>query len=312
MCERISVVIPALNEEHNLRRVLPALVRALPESVDVEVVVVDGGSADGTRALARAYGTRVLDHPAGAPSDPAALRNRGAAAARGDLLVFLDADSEPAPDWLKALLRAHADGHPVVGGAFALPRGLSPWARCDFYAGWYHFHPAVAAGSTISAPPGNLCIEAALFRRTGGFDEAPDVAYSHEELRLQGELRRAGVPLHFEPSAVVYHHNRPRFRNLLARQYRWGVGAVAAKAGSGAARFEWLYRHPWLAMLAGVPLAFPTAAYIVWRWARAGVLEPVAWAPAILASRVAYGIGLAVGGARFLARRRVSSAGGAA
>ena len=83
--------------------------------------------------------------------NPAAARNRGAMAAQGDPLVFLDADCIPADDWLARLLAGHDAGAAVVGGALDLPSGLPPMARCDYYCGWYHVHSRRPAGSSTPA-----------------------------------------------------------------------------------------------------------------------------------------------------------------
>jgi hypothetical protein len=52
----------------------------------------------------------------------------------------------------------------------------------------------------------------------------------------QAEIRRRGGRILFEPRAIVYHYNRPGFRNLLGRNYRWGYSAIESKAPTGAAR----------------------------------------------------------------------------
>jgi glycosyltransferase involved in cell wall biosynthesis len=348
MISLVSVIIPTLDEEHNIVRTLNAVHRAaaevgavgaaatahgfgrakgaaairraagvrradsargartdLPATPEVEVLVVDGGSRDRTVALSRELGAHIVTVPAAqAAQNPALLRNRGAAAAEGELLVFLDADCEPQPGWLVALLAAHADGWKAVGGGFGLPKNLSASARCDYYAGWYNVHERRAAGPTVSAPPGNLSIEAATFRRTTGYDETPGIAYSHEELRFQGELRRAGILIYFEPAAVVLHHNRAGVANLLARHYRWGYAALQSKATTGSARAAWAYRHPWALVFAALPLALPLSLYVAGQWIRAGVWSPVAWLPAILVTRVAYGAGMMIGGARWLLARQ--------
>ena len=57
-------------------------------------------------------------------------------------------------------------------------------------------------------------------------------------------MRGAGGRILFDPQAIVYHYNRPGFRNLLRRNYRWGYSAIESKAPTGAARMAWVYRYP--------------------------------------------------------------------
>lgn len=107
----VSVIVPARDEARNLPRLLASL-RAL-EGVDAEVIVVDGGSADGSREIALAApGVRVLDEP---PLPPGWVGKcwacwNGRQAARGAWLLFTDADTEHAPD---SLARALAEARDV-------------------------------------------------------------------------------------------------------------------------------------------------------------------------------------------------------
>jgi len=296
-----SVVIPARNEGRSITRLIHSVMQQAPPGWAVEVVVVDDGSADDTAARARAAGARVVElgsRPGG--GNPAAARNRGALAAAGDPLVFLDADCLPAPGWLPRLLAGHESGAAVVGGALDLPGGLSPMARCDYYCGWYHVHSRRPAGEVPNHPPGNLSVRRDEFARTPGFTEQQPVAYAHEELAWQAEIRRRGGRVVFDPRAIVYHYNRPGFRNLLRRNYRWGFSAIESKAPTGAARLAWIYRYPALLVAASLPLALATTGYIVGCWVRAGALEPVLMLPYVLAARLAYSAGLIAGGLRWM------------
>jgi 4,4'-diaponeurosporenoate glycosyltransferase len=96
----VSVVVPARDEAERLPRLLDGLVGSVPEEMIEEmideVIVVDDGSSDGTADVARARGVRVIttDVPVGWTGKAHACA-RGAAAAHGDVLVFLDADVEP-------------------------------------------------------------------------------------------------------------------------------------------------------------------------------------------------------------------------
>jgi hypothetical protein len=145
------------------------------------------------------------------------------------------------------------------------------------------------------------------FRDTSGFTEHQPFSYTNEERAWQAELLRAGHTMFFEPRAVAYHYNRPGFANLLRRSYRWAYTAVGAKSETGATRFPWIHRHPRLLILASLPLAFVNTAFILGCWIRAGLFEPVLMAPAVLASRLAYATGMAVGGLQWLRRRGTST-----
>ena len=299
---RVSVVIPAHNEAPGIGDTIRAVRAQARTGIEIEVLVVDDGSEDGTADVAQAAGARVIRMEPG--GNPAAARNRGAAEATGDPIVFLDADCVPTSGWLAAILAAHDRGEGVVGGSLDLPPGLPASARCDYYCGWYLVHSHRPAGEVPHIPPPNLSVRRELFFQTSGFTERQPFSYTNEERIWQGELRRAGHRLWFEPAARVFHHNRPGFRNLMRRNYRWAYTAIPAKAETGAARLAGLYRRPRLLIAASFPLALAHTALILGCWLRAGVLEPLWMSPAILASRLSYAAGMTVGGVRWLAARR--------
>src|SRR6266542_2237742 len=288
---RVSVVIPAHNEAAFIPRVIRAVLAQRPAEAELDVIVVDDGSTDGTGQAARAAGARVLEL-AGSGGNPAAARNRGVAIATGDPLVFLDADCIPGEGWLAAILAAHERGATVVGGALDLPLGLPATARCDYYCGWYLVHSRRPAGPVPHHPPPNLSVRRAAFLSTPGFTERQPLSYTNEEREWQAELHRHGHRMYFEPKAVAYHYNRPGFTNLLRRNYRWAYTAIESKSQTGAARFSWMYRHPRLLIAASLPLAFVHTAFILGCWVRADRFEPLLMAPAVLAARLACAAGM--------------------
>ena len=108
---RISVVLPAKNEAEGLRKTLPRLLQHQPGA---EIVVVDDGSTDDTAAVAAEYGARVVTAPY-SMGNGAAIK-RGARAASGDVIVFMDADGQHDPAHIAMLLeRLHAGFDMVVG-----------------------------------------------------------------------------------------------------------------------------------------------------------------------------------------------------
>ena len=108
----VSVVLPAKNEAEGLRRTLPGIRAVLP---DAELIVVDDGSTDQTAAVAEQAGARVLSSPY-SMGNGAAIK-RGARAARGEVLVFMDADGQHGAEHLATLLDKLDEGYDMVVGA---------------------------------------------------------------------------------------------------------------------------------------------------------------------------------------------------
>jgi glycosyltransferase involved in cell wall biosynthesis len=111
---RISVILPAKNEAEGLQRTLPILRARFPEA---EVIVVDDGSTDATAAIAAGHGARVLSSPY-SMGNGAAVK-RGARAASGDILVFMDADGQHDPALIQQLLEQLDAGFDMAVGARA-------------------------------------------------------------------------------------------------------------------------------------------------------------------------------------------------
>ncbi len=147
----VSVVIPAYNAETTLARAIASAWNQTRRPD--EVVVADDGSADGTAAVARGAGARVLSLP---HANGAVARNRAVEAASGELLLFLDADDAWTPHKIAAHLEAWSCGDPSfvydvatrvpVGGFMgAGPEGPVPWERFLQWTTW-------AGGSSFSVP----------------------------------------------------------------------------------------------------------------------------------------------------------------
>jgi glycosyltransferase involved in cell wall biosynthesis len=109
---RISIILPAKNEANGLRQTLPGLKAAYPEA---EVIVVDDGSTDETAAVAVENGVRVLSSPY-SMGNGAAIK-RGARAASGEILVFMDADGQHNAGDIAKLLECLDAGYDMAVGA---------------------------------------------------------------------------------------------------------------------------------------------------------------------------------------------------
>jgi len=122
----LSIVLPAKNEEAGVALLLPRLRARYPQA---EILLVDDGSTDSTAQVATAAGVAVLRSPY-SMGNGAAIK-RGAAAARGRVIVFMDADAQHEPDDIDALLAKLGEGYDMVvaardgGGQASRSRGLA-------------------------------------------------------------------------------------------------------------------------------------------------------------------------------------------
>ena len=110
--QSFSLIIPARNEAEGLRRLLPQLITMLPST---EIIVVDDGSDDDTRAVCANYPVRVIQHPY--PKGNGAAIKSGARAASSDILIFMDADGQHQVNDIQSLLAKFNEGYDMVVGA---------------------------------------------------------------------------------------------------------------------------------------------------------------------------------------------------
>ncbi len=174
---RLTIVVPALDEADNLARLLPDLAGACPGA---EIVVVDGGSRDGTaEVVARQPGVRLLASARGR----ARQMNHGAGAAGGDALLFLHADTRLPGGAAAAIERALAEPG-VVGGRFDV-RFDSP-RRVLRMVAW--FMNARSRLSGICTGDQAIFVRRADFEAAGGYPDIPLM----EDIELSRRLKRRG------------------------------------------------------------------------------------------------------------------------
>lgn len=173
---RISVIIPILNEAEELPTLLSSL-GLLDE--DTEVLVVDGGSRDGSPTLVSEAGYPLLTSASGR----ARQMNAGARAAVGDVLLFLHADARLPPDGVEAVRAAMRDPA-VVAGRFDLVYERARWP-----------YPWIAWSGNLRSRLTGICtgdqtifVRRAAFEAVGGYPEIPLM----EDVELSRRLKRLG------------------------------------------------------------------------------------------------------------------------
>ena len=198
-----SIVVPAYNAAGTITACVGALQRQTLNRDRYEIIVVDDGSTDGTGREAAAAGACVIRQER---SRPAAARNTGARAARGDIVCFTDADCVATPDWLAHITAPFARPE-VVGckGTYATHQGelvarfvqIEYEDKYDLLRGQRY----IDFVDTYSA-----AYRREVLLANNGFDERFPYL---EDQELSFRLATRGYKMVFQPAATVYHRHAP-------------------------------------------------------------------------------------------------------
>jgi succinoglycan biosynthesis protein ExoA len=224
----VTVVVPALNEEHFLGRCLDSLRRQ--DYRNLQIVVVDGGSTDDTlgvirRQLADDDRIELLHSPR--RNIPTSL-NLALASARGRWLVRVDAHSVVEPDYVRlAVNRLREGSWGGVGGRkdgvgrTSAGRAIAAAMGSRFGVGNSVYHHGTQSQEVDHIPFGAYPVT--LVRELGGWDEQ---LTANEDFEFDYRLRKSGRTLLFDPSIVIKWHCRQSIRDLFRQYYRYGSGKV--------------------------------------------------------------------------------------
>lgn len=234
---QVAVVIPVWNGEAVLGRCLHALARQTLPRDAYQIIVVDNGSSDATREVARAYAdVELLEEPR--PGSYVA-RNRGIERVRAPITAFTDADCEPGPDWLEQVARAAGmnPGFGVLAGKIELFDEIAPEREVfGDYERLFSFPQAHAARGNCATA--NWASDTALLRELGGFDAG---LKSGGDRQMALRIRAAGYPLVYVPAMVVRHPVRASRAELVRKRQRLSGG-----------RWDRTTRRPRLAHVLGI------------------------------------------------------------
>jgi len=175
----ISFIVPAYNEEAELPGTLRAI-HSAAASYEYEIVLVNDGSTDATAAVGEQSGARVISIER---RQIAAARNAGARAARGDVFIFVDADTRVRPEHVRGSLDALRNGFVGGGSRLAFDGEIPPWGKVMFHVfSILYFGLNLGAGAFLFTTREN-------FFAVGGFDE---IYFAGEEVFFTVALKRLG------------------------------------------------------------------------------------------------------------------------
>jgi GT2 family glycosyltransferase len=218
---RVSLIIPVYNAERTLGECLARVFQST--YTRFEVVLVDDGSTDGTRAIAAAFPVRLVS--TGGRAGPAAARNLGALTAEGDILFFIDADVMLRRDSLERLVRRFAEGHvDALCGVQAVDmrqRNLASQYK-NLWMRWTYLR---LTGDVPLFYTTAAAISRALFRQAGGFDVGY-TAPSLEDTAFGQKLARLSIRVRVQPDLEVEHVKGYSVASLLRTDF-WRAVALA-------------------------------------------------------------------------------------
>ncbi|MEO3784319.1 glycosyltransferase [Actinocorallia sp. B10E7] len=245
MPARLTAVISSLNGAARIHRVLDAL-EAQTIRPELEIIVVDDGSSDGTADVARDRGATVFQHEHN--QGVSGARNTGARTAKAPVVAFLDDDCAPPPGWAEALLSGYAEDVTGVGGP-ALPEGgrgfLARYVERNnrhqpqeleltrSHALPYRFFLYLRRQWVTREPPpvhdvyaltgSNMSFRREALLSVGGFD--PAFRFGGEEEDLTRRLRGAGHGrMRCVQAAWTFYRFEPTLRGLLRHSVAYGRG----------------------------------------------------------------------------------------
>lgn len=230
MPPKVSIIVPCYNEQSTIRLLLEALCIQTYPRAEMEVIVSDGMSQDGTRDAIAAFQkdypeleVHVVENPL--RNIPSGL-NRALEAAQGDLIVRLDAHSRPYPDYVEKCVEAHEAGlGDNIGGVWEIQPGASTWVAKSIAVAASHplgvgdamYRLAPSASEVDTVPFGSY--RRTLVERIGGYNEA---LLTNEDYEFNVRIRKANGRIWLDPSIRSVYFARGTFGELVRQYWRYG------------------------------------------------------------------------------------------
>ena len=230
MQPKVSIIVPCYNEQATIRLLLEALRAQTFPCSDMEVIISDGMSQDGTRDAIAAFQrdfsdleVRVIDNTV--RTIPAGV-NRAIEASRGGIIVRLDAHSKPYPDYVANCVKAHVEGRgDNVGGVWEIHPGAQTWIAKSVAVAAAHklgvgdamYRLAASASEVDTVPFGSFRRE--LIQKIGMFDET---LLSNEDYEFNTRIRKSGGRVWLDPSIRSIYFARSTLMELIRQYWRYG------------------------------------------------------------------------------------------
>jgi O-antigen biosynthesis protein len=216
-CPPVSVVVCSYNGAATLKECLESLMRL--DYPDYEVILVDDGSTDETRAIAEVYPQVVYFRQENRGLSVA--RNVGARLARGEIVAYTDSDCVVDEHWLLYLVQSMQDQNvEAIGGPNITPDSDGWIAKCIAASPGNPSHVMLDDRHAEHVPGCNMAFRRDTLQGIGGFD--PQFRQAGDDVDICWRLLDANLPIGYAAGAMVWHHRRPTVSAFLRQQKGYG------------------------------------------------------------------------------------------
>lgn len=226
-CPSVTVVVPTRDRKESLEECLKSVFSQDYPADQVEIIVIDDASRDGTRDLEQLHACRLFTNKEN--RGQSYCRNLAAKAANGEILAFLDSDCVAGPFWLRDLVQCFQWN--ILGAVGGYVDGYSDRSGLDRYDRVFsslhlgrHIQLGRNDGSGFYIPTCNLLIKKDVFLETGGLRESLHLG---EDVDFCWRMRRTGRYALYVPSGVVKHKHRTRLGSMLRRRFDYGTSEAS-------------------------------------------------------------------------------------
>ncbi len=230
--KKVSIIVPTYTRASDIQKAVESLLGI--DYPNYEIIVVDDASKDNTVEILKKFGNKIRLIERKKNGGPAAARNDGIHAAKGEFIAFTDSDCTVSRNWIKTLVKFLGSLQDDVAGVCGT---IYPPKNANFLMKLIYFMPQMDGNTTAAERKNkpfqvnNISCNNALWRagtikKMGSFDESffKNFRAVPEDSELCYRTLRSGYKFYMYPGAETYHHFRPTLREFLKQSYRAGRG----------------------------------------------------------------------------------------
>jgi len=222
------VIVPVLNSERTIGDLLDSLMKVDYNKKKLEIILVDGGSTDGTQEIIQSYPVTLLIEKKRGLN---VARNTGVRNSNGEIILFTDSDCVVPKDWIRQIVKNFRNKEVgCVGGSVSRCEEafLSRYADESVMPVLRRFRKRKVLENVeppMNYPAGcNMAFRRDVFKKVGEFNE--EIHYGFDEDEFVERVCKAGFKMVLDPEAIIRHKHRPNLRRLLRQTFSYGRGGA--------------------------------------------------------------------------------------